>query len=240
MGLLDKVILVYEIAWWAGTSPSAMGNILIPSKDDPTRLLGPTRGLPPSSNTDQQGYSHKRLKGSFPIRTPAYLEEKPLLVFDLHAQCGIPTLCIFVSGEFGDVMELCEDSVTTEWATGVVEQWLGGLKNGGGDIPKPVEVFRTAWRKNENAYGSYAYIPVGGFHDGVDVEVASVEGRREPEESSLGNQDTAASPLDQLELSRTMWGRCFGLESTLDTTSMRVYMQLGPVVPEKRRRYCSV
>jgi hypothetical protein len=81
------------------------------------------------------------------------------------------------------------------------------VAKGGGDVSKPVEVFRTAWRKDENAYGSYAYIPVGGFRDGVNVEATSVES--EPKESTLGKEDTVASPLDQLELSRTMWGRCF-------------------------------
>lgn len=190
MGLLDKIVLVYEKAWWSSSSPSessssAMANILIPSKDDPTRLFGPTGGLPPNDNGSP-------IKGSFPPRTPEYLKENPqaLMVFDLHAQCGIPALCVFVPGEFGDVEEQCDEEKTTEWVTGVVGQWLGGLMNGAGKIPKPVEVLRTKWRKDQHAFGSYAYIPVG-------------------TKESTGDNAVAASPMDQLELSRTMWDRCF-------------------------------
>lgn len=32
MGLLEKIVLVYETPWWAGTSPGAIINILIPAK----------------------------------------------------------------------------------------------------------------------------------------------------------------------------------------------------------------
>ncbi|KIM29805.1 hypothetical protein M408DRAFT_328625 [Serendipita vermifera MAFF 305830] len=191
MGLLDKIVLIYEKAWWADTrSSSAMINILIPSEDDPTRLLGPTGG---------RVSSHGMAKGAFPPRTPEWLEQNPqaLMAFDLHAQCGIPALCVFVAGEFGDVAETCTDAQTTEWVTGVVRQWLGGLmkkatdENGDtktevGVVPRPVEVLRTAWRKDEHAFGSYAYIPVGSE-----------------------SESPSASPLDQVELTRTMWDRCF-------------------------------
>ncbi|KIM19645.1 hypothetical protein M408DRAFT_31047, partial [Serendipita vermifera MAFF 305830] len=157
-----------------------MINILIPSDDDPTRLLGPTGGRAPSQDA--------RMAGADP---------QALMVFDLHAQCGIPALCVFVAGELGDVAETCTDAQTTEWVTGVVQQWLGGLmkkatdvngdtKTEVGVVPKPVEVVRTAWSKNEHVFGSYAYIPVGSEND-----------------------RTSASPLDQVELKRTMWDRCF-------------------------------
>jgi polyamine oxidase len=36
-----------------------------------------------------------------------------------------------------------------------------------------------------------------------------VVGAPSPMDASVGVGGTAASPLDQLELSRTMWGRCF-------------------------------
>ncbi|KIM29812.1 hypothetical protein M408DRAFT_22683 [Serendipita vermifera MAFF 305830] len=178
MGLLDKIVLVYEKAWWADSqSSSAMINILIPSKDGPTILLGPTSGC-----------TSGMAKEAFPPRTSEWLEQNPqaLRAFDLHAQCGSPALCVFVAGEFGDVAETCTDIQTTEWVTGVVQQWLGGLMGKpanrssnmefSGQVPRPVEVLRTAWRKDKHAFGSYAYIPVSSENEGI-----------------------TASPLDQVE-----------------------------------------
>ncbi|KIM20698.1 hypothetical protein M408DRAFT_30156 [Serendipita vermifera MAFF 305830] len=165
--------------------------------DDPTRLLGPTGGRAPSQVTANTTDPTAPAKGAFPPRTPEWLEQNPqaLMAFDLHAQCGIPALCVFVAGEFGDVAETCTDAQTTKWVTGVVQQWLGGLmkkptdrgdstNTEGSGVPRPVEVLRTAWRKDEHAFGSYAYIPVGN------------EG-----------ETPSASPLDQVELTRTMWDR---------------------------------
>jgi len=215
MGLLDKIVLVYDYAWWAGDSQGARINILIPSDEDPTRLLGPTGGLPPHPNIGTQPeYTQGGPKGSFPARTPAYLKEHPqaLMIYDLHAQCGIPALCVFVPGEFADVMEMCGDEATREWLTGVVGQWLGGLRDANeanAAIPRPVDVLRTAWRKDENAFGSYAYIPVGRSHDGLDEQSSPGHGASGPGEPLSMRDGTAASPLDQLELSRTMWDRCF-------------------------------
>ncbi|KIM20693.1 hypothetical protein M408DRAFT_124563 [Serendipita vermifera MAFF 305830] len=211
MGLLDKIVLVYEKVWWADTqSSSAMINILMPLEDDPTRLLGPTCG---------RISDHGTAKGAFPPRTPEWLEQNPqaLMVFDLHAQCGIPALCVFVAGEFGDVAETCTDAQTTAWVTGVVQQWLGGPINKSNDegsnvmteigaVPRMVEVLRTAWRKDEHAFGSYAYIPVGNDNEGPST-----------------------SPLDQVELTRTMRDRCFGRENIRSSTSMRACMMLGRV-----------
>ncbi|KIM20703.1 hypothetical protein M408DRAFT_306488, partial [Serendipita vermifera MAFF 305830] len=200
MGLLDKIVLVYEKAWWADTqSSNAMINILIPSDDDPTRLLGPTGGCAPSQVTATPTDPTAPAKGAFPPRTPEWLEQNPqaLMAFDLHAQYGIPALCVFVAGEFGDVAETCTDAQTTEWVTGVVQQWLGGLmkqatggsdntNTEGGGVTRLVEVLRTAWRKDEHAFGGYAYIPAGSDEEGP-----------------------SASPLGQAELTRTMWDRCF-------------------------------
>ncbi|KIM20690.1 hypothetical protein M408DRAFT_30148 [Serendipita vermifera MAFF 305830] len=143
MGLLDKIVLLYKQAWWADSqSSSAMINILIPSEDNPPRLLGPKGG---------RISDHGMVKGAFPPRTPEWLEQnsQALMVFGLHAQCGIPALCVFVAGEFGDVAEICTDPQTTEWVTSVVQHWLGGLmrkatdegdnvKTEGGGVPRPV------------------------------------------------------------------------------------------------------
>ncbi|CAG8660665.1 13303_t:CDS:1, partial [Acaulospora colombiana] len=202
-GLLDKVVLVYETAWWASSEQPATrpndGNedeaeeqgdstikMLLVSDEHPTRLMGPSGGLYPDSENIPTG--------AFPPRTPEYVKEHPqaLMIFDVHAQSGIPALCLFIGGERGDVMEACTDEETKRWAVDAVNSYLGKplftsrSTNQNKDIPQPKEVIRTTWRADPNAYGSYSFIPKGG-----------IEGQ------------TAASPIDQLELSRTLWDKVF-------------------------------
>lgn len=188
MGLLDKVVVVYDRAWWTGEQAlvgegdGPTSHILLPDKGDESRLLGPSRGSYPSNG----------FPGAFPPRTSSYLEENPqcLMMYDMYPQNKIPALCIFMGGEFGDVMECCSEEETKDWATRVIKDWLGKAvhKNASdrqANIPEPVQVIRTSWRKDPNACGSYSYIPVG------------VEGQE------------AASPADQLELQRTLWDSVF-------------------------------
>ncbi|PVG01271.1 amine oxidase [Serendipita vermifera] len=207
-GLLDKVVLVYETAWWADSEQSkalvenkradekeddtedksdSTVKVLLVSEERPTRLMGPSGGLYPDSENIPTG--------AFPPRTPEYLKEHPqsLMIFDVHAQSGIPALCLFIGGERGDVLEACTDEDTKRWAVDVVNSYLGkplftnrGTNQVKGDVPQPKGVVMTKWRADPNAYGSYSFIPKG-----------AIEGQ------------TSASPLDQLELSRTLWGKIF-------------------------------
>ncbi|KAG8801288.1 hypothetical protein FRC18_007814, partial [Serendipita sp. 400] len=189
-GLLNKVVLIYDSAWWAGLGAGGSEgegdetgevavNILLPSKEDPTRLLGPSRGRPSGK--------HAPLPGEFPVRSPEYLKKNPnsLMIFNVHSQGGIPALAIFMGGEWGDRMELCSEEETKEWADKVVKDYFG--KSLMKSIPSPTKVIRTTWRTDKYAHGSYSYIPVT------------------PEDE----HGKGASPIDQLELSRTLWGRLF-------------------------------
>ncbi|KAG8807252.1 hypothetical protein FRC17_004552 [Serendipita sp. 399] len=189
-GLLDKIVLIYDSAWWAkqdedgtegadGATTEATVSILFPSKEDPTRLMGPSRGLPSED--------HIQLPGAFPVRSPEYLRKNPntLMIFNVHAQGGIPALAIFMGGEWGDRMEPCSEEQTKEWADKVVKEYFG--KSHLQSIPSPTQVLRTTWRADKYAHGSYSYIPIA-------------------------NKDTkteGGSPIDQLELSHTLWGRLF-------------------------------
>lgn len=188
MGLLNKVVLIYEDAWWAkenvfkGEGEGALGLMLLPEKGDEERLLGPSRGLYPAHSEPP--------KGAFPPRTPEWLKQnfQASMLYDIHAQNGTPALCMFVPGEFGDIIETCEEEETKIWAKGVVHDWLGrsiSKQSTTIEIPDPIEIICTNWRKDPDACGSYAYIPIG------------QEGQK------------AASPLDQVECSRTLWGRLF-------------------------------
>ncbi|KIM29809.1 hypothetical protein M408DRAFT_22680 [Serendipita vermifera MAFF 305830] len=137
LGVLNKP---YNDSVWTYSTKSCLYTKR--REDDPTRLLGPTGG---------RILDHGMFKGAFPPRTPEWLEQNPqaLMVFDLHAQCGILALRVFVAGELGDVAETCTDAQTTEWVTIVVQHWLGGLmrkatdegdnvKTEGGGVPRPV------------------------------------------------------------------------------------------------------
>jgi hypothetical protein len=219
-GLLNKVLLVYETAWWANSKQSmavpeqtaaivtpstdnrrgeesedggeeqqseGTVKILLVSKEHPTRLMGPSGGLYPNPEDIPMG--------AFPPRTQEYVKEHPqaLMVFDMYAHSGVPALLIFIGGERGDVLEACTDEETKTWAVAAVNDYLvkpllsnRGTEQAGIDIPQPREVIRTKWRADPHAYGSYSYIPKGG-----------IEGQ------------ASASPVDQLELSHTLWGKVF-------------------------------
>ncbi|CCA73069.1 related to anon-37cs protein [Serendipita indica DSM 11827] len=199
-GLLDKIVLIYDKPWWsaeelkAGQSPAPaadededdemgdpMINLLLPSKDNPTRLMGPSGGAPPNHKPNLH-------PGAFPPRSAEYLQQNPnaLMIFDVHAQNGVSALSIFVAGEWGDVMECCSEEETRAWAESVVKDYFKELVSG--EVPSPSKVLRTTWREDKFAYGSYSYIPAG----------------------STANKNLGpASPVDQLEVSRTLWGRLY-------------------------------
>jgi polyamine oxidase len=195
-GLLNKIVLKYDQAWWSSakgealTSAHGSSYILLPDFDkDPVRLQGP-----------KGGKLEQIHRGAFPGRSQEERERNPLAVaiMDLNTLSNIPALEFMIGGDVADALEECTDEQVATWAHAVVADYLGPftaatsadenattpveLKD---NIPEPTKVHVTRWRSDRFAFGSYAYSP------------AQKEGEQE------------STPLDFLELSRTLWGRVF-------------------------------
>jgi lysine-specific histone demethylase 1 len=102
---------------------------------------------------------------------------------------------MFTGGEHADVLERCTDDEVAAWAEGVIRSYFSPRqqqRNLQKPIPVPIRVERTRWRADEDSFGCYSYIPVGGSPT-----------------SNSTSPSISASPVDQLELSRTLWGRVF-------------------------------
>ena len=196
-GLLDKIVLKYDQAWW---SPVKRGEattfahgalfMLLPDFDkDPVRLQGP-----------KGGKLEQIHRGAFPGRSQEEREKNPLAVWivDLNMLSNIPALEFMIGGDVADALEECTDEQVATWAHAVVADYLGpftAVTSADGKAPTPVELKHkipeptkmhvTRWRSDRFAFGSYAYSP------------------------ALRDGEQESTPLDFLELSRTLWGRVF-------------------------------
>ena len=139
-------------------------------------------------------------RGAFPGRSQEEREQNPLAVavLDLNTLSNIPALEFMIGGDTADALEECTDEQVAAWARAVVTDYLGPFTAATGadgkattptdvenEIPEPTKAHVTRWRSDRFSFGSYAYSP------------AAEDGEQE------------STPLDFLELSRTLWGRVF-------------------------------
>jgi polyamine oxidase len=195
-GLLNKIVLKYDHAWWSSAKGEAFAFahsasfMLLPDFDkDPARLQGP-----------KGGKLEQIHRGAFPGRSQEEREKNPLAVaiIDLHTLSNIPALEFMIGGDIADALEECTDEQVAAWAHAVVADYLGPFMAATGadgkatiprqvkdKVPEPTKVHVTRWRSDRFAFGSYAYSP------------------------AHGDGEQGSTPLDFLELSRTLWGRVF-------------------------------
>jgi len=195
-GLLNKVFLKYDQAWWSSAKGEALtiarcsSFVLLPDFDkDPVRLQGP-----------KGGKLEQIHRGAFPGRSQEEREKNPLAVavMDLNTLSNIPALEFMIGGDTADALEECTDEQVAAWAHAIVTEYLGPFTAAAGadgkattlmevtdKVPEPTKVYVTRWRSDRFAFGSYAYSP------------------------AVGDGEQESTPLDFLELSRTLWGRVF-------------------------------
>ncbi|KAG8884733.1 hypothetical protein FRB98_002179 [Tulasnella sp. 332] len=169
MGVLNKIILTYAEPWW----PNDVGFTFVPDPENPTNLSGP--------------------------KTSPKLKPRSAFIINLWKLTGVPALSWFIGGDTADHLEESSDEEISNWAAGMMKQYLGPTYNSASDPPAPTRVIVTRWRGDLHSQGSYAYFPVQGISEesiGVSHPAASF--------SSLGG-----SPLDCVELARPLWDRFF-------------------------------
>lgn len=90
-------------------------------------------------------------------------------MINFYLYTEVPILLFFTYGEDGRNKESLSDKE-------LIDQTMKSLKKiFGNDIPEPVDYLRTNWQKDEFAYGSYSYIPVGASPDDYDALAESVD-----------------------------------------------------------------
>jgi lysine-specific histone demethylase 1 len=153
MGLLNKIILRYDEAWWRDQSPVKKSSFFFL--------------LPSGTAKRQQGYRFPQ--EDIPTSQQAarwLLENQGMFVQNYDAVTNLPVLLAFVGPPVGNAVEmLSHESVARTLHQRIVKTLVAPDRQH--SVPSPTSFFVTQWNSDRFSLGSYSYIPASNTDKGV-------------------------------------------------------------------------
>lgn len=151
MGLLNKIVLKYNDAWWrAGLPPKQKGGWL---------YLLPKSLTPQTIGADLK-------PGEDPLKK---FEEVPLIAQDYHPINGQPMLMIFVGPPTADALEALSPDQEKKLIGLIHKRLSDAVRFVDQEDPGfPTAYAISKWRSDPNTHGSYSYIPARDEARGIE------------------------------------------------------------------------
>ncbi|KAN0066562.1 hypothetical protein ACQY0O_000656 [Thecaphora frezii] len=147
MGLLNKVVLVYDRAWWNLTTTTA--------EKSPWIFL-----LPPGFDATHGDWDQSCPFAKTEEEARKLITEAGLGILDYSVIEGHPTLVAFVGPPVAQAVEMLDQQWTVEALhQRLVESFLDGDR--ASMVQQPLEGKVTMWGKEEESLGSYSFLPKG-------------------------------------------------------------------------------
>ncbi|GHJ85511.1 hypothetical protein NliqN6_1913 [Naganishia liquefaciens] len=140
-GLLSKIAVRYEKAWWK-ESDKTTSFFILPREDHVEETMPPC--LPEQK---------------------AALAPQGVMVQNFVTIDGSAQLVMFLGADYGHAMESAKQEECVEWAHDLFVRYLSPDSVESGTIPKPLGAIASSWSTDPYSLNSYTYIP-----SAVDVE----------------------------------------------------------------------
>lgn len=156
MGLLNKIVLSYDRAWWRAPDARDSWIFLLPS-DFSTKVHDLT-------SLDEVPETEEHARAIIETAGFALLDYKPIT--------GHPVLQAFVAPPAAQALEM----VPSDWAAETLHRRLVLSllpSSEQSSVPAPIQTRVTAWNKDPYSLGSYSYIPNSNHATPLDLAEAS-------------------------------------------------------------------